>query len=405
MPSFRADLPASEVHASLLESLAELHRAEQCAVLWFSEVQRRKLYRDLGFGSLQHYAREALGFSDAKVYQFLRLTDALEKLPNLREAMASGEIGWTKARTVASIATPRTEARWVQEAKRSSRRQLEQAVRQIKRRAAGLAQGKGDPIIAVKAGGPDSAGNLFDKSGAGGDTDSAGETALAVEADLVADADLAADVPVSLSMRLTALQRARCEALFEKARKQRRDLADCSRAELLLAALEELVAGPVVDPAVAATDSSEFDGADHPECTRVHSTTPYQVIIYKCDECGKVTVPTAGGERRLSRTEAEAVECDARVLEPGKRNRSTIPPAVRRAVLARDGHLCLVPGCRHVLFLEVNHIVPRAAGGSNRPENLKTTCSSCHKLLHEQKLEVAAWRSRKVRPAEQALVE
>jgi len=134
MPSFQADLPANEVHTSLLESIAELHRAEQCAVLWFSEVQRRKLYRDLGFSSLQRYAREAPGFSDGKFYQFLRLTDALAKLPNLREAMATGEIGWTKARTVASVAPPRTEARWVREAKRSSRRQLEQAVQRIKRR-------------------------------------------------------------------------------------------------------------------------------------------------------------------------------------------------------------------------------------------------------------------------------
>jgi len=79
------------------------------------------------------------------------------------------------------------------------------------------------------------------------------------------------------------------------------------------------------------------------------------------------------------------VECDARVLEPGKRNRSTIPPATRRAVLARDGHRCQVPGCRHVLFLEVHHIVPRATGGSNRPENPITACSGCHKLLHENK--------------------
>jgi len=245
-------------------------------VLWFSEVQRRKLYRDLGFGLLQHYAREALGFSQAKVYQFLRLANALEELPNLRQAMATGEIGWTKARTVASVATPRTEARWVREAKRSSRRQLEQAVRQIK-------------------------------------------------------------------------QRARYQALMEKARKQRRDLVGCSREELLLAALEELVAGP----AVAATDSSESNPTDHPECTRVHSSTPYQIVVYKCDECGKATVPTAGGERRLSRAEAEAVECDSRILEPGQRNRSTIPPAVRRAVPTRDGHRCRVPGCRHVLFLEV----------------------------------------------------
>ena len=58
--------------------------------------------------------------------------------------------------------------------------------------------------------------------------------------------------------------------MIEKARKQRRDLAGCSREELLLAALEELVAGPVVDPVVKASASSELEHTDRANCTRVH---------------------------------------------------------------------------------------------------------------------------------------
>jgi hypothetical protein len=42
-----------------------------------------------------------------------------------------------------------------------------------------------------------------------------------------------------------------------------------------------------------------------------------------------------------------------------------MPPAVRRAVLARDQHRCRVPGCTHVTFLDIHHVVPRSEGGSN----------------------------------------
>jgi 5-methylcytosine-specific restriction endonuclease McrA len=70
--------------------------------------------------------------------------------------------------------------------------------------------------------------------------------------------------------------------------------------------------------------------------------------------------------------------------EPGKRNTATIPPAIRRKVLARDRHCCRAPGCGHTKFLEVHHIRSRADGGGNDLENLITLCSACHRLGHEK---------------------
>ena len=99
------NLSAREVHARLQRALADLQRAERNAVLWFAEVMRRELYRDLGYGSIYHYATEALGFSKSKTAQFIRLTLSLEELPVLRQAVAKGEVSWTKAREVATVAT------------------------------------------------------------------------------------------------------------------------------------------------------------------------------------------------------------------------------------------------------------------------------------------------------------
>ncbi|MCI0585839.1 MAG: HNH endonuclease, partial [Planctomycetes bacterium] len=47
---------------------------------------------------------------------------------------------------------------------------------------------------------------------------------------------------------------------------------------------------------------------------------------------------------------------------------------------------CVVPGCTNRLWLEVHHLVPRAAGGSNDAGNLATLCSTHHGLIHEGNL-------------------
>jgi len=95
-------------------------------------------------------------------------------------------------------------------------------------------------------------------------------------------------------------------------------------------------------------------------------------------------VATSRGEQQLSKAALEAALCDAQVLEPGKRNSSTIPPAKRKQALARAKHRCQMPGCNHRHFLEVHHRVPRERGGGNDPDNLVVLCSGCHRLLHER---------------------
>lgn len=52
---------------------------------------------------------------------------------------------------------------------------------------------------------------------------------------------------------------------------------------------------------------------------------------------------------------------------------SSIRPATRRAVLARDDG-CTVDGCCSTYRLEVHHIVPVSGGGTHAPENLATLC-------------------------------
>jgi hypothetical protein len=68
------------------------------------------------------------------------------------------------------------------------------------------------------------------------------------------------------------------------------------------------------------------------------------------------------------------------------RARQSIPPALRRAVLARDRHRCTVPGCTHATFVDVHHLRPRAEGGRNEASNLRVLCSAHHRAAHQGEL-------------------
>jgi hypothetical protein len=126
-------------------------------------------------------------------------------------------------------------------------------------------------------------------------------------------------------------------------------------------------------------------------CTRVQSAPPYQIIIYKCRECDRGKIRARNGDRELSPAALQAAACDSSVLhrnEDGaatasQQNRASVPPGVRRQVLARDHHRCRMRGCGQTRFLEVHHLVPRKAGGKNNLDNLVTLCASCHRLVHE----------------------
>lgn len=365
MSNYQPDLPARDVDRRLREALAELRCAERNVALWFAEVLRRKLYRDLGYGSIQQYAELALGFGPGKTAQFVRLAGALEELPRLRRSLSRGELTWTKARTVAAVATPKTEGDWLAAAKKTTSRGLEATVRAARARTGKAGQSRGQAALILEASKDET--NRTGKPS----EESPREPApiLPVEA---------LSLPRDVHIRFSPEQAARFEAFLEAARKQG---VSGDRAELVLAGLEALVAGggsgaPDPEGRAPAPDSREG------KPTARAAGSPYQVLVQLCPSCAGGSVVTGREPRPLHPRELRAILCDARIRKPGERNRAVIPPRVRRAVMERDGHRCRGAGCRSARFLSVHHLTPRAAGGSNDPENLITLCSACHRAVH-----------------------
>jgi hypothetical protein len=95
----------------------------------------------------------------------------------------------------------------------------------------------------------------------------------------------------------------------------------------------------------------------------------------------------------VSAETSRRIGCDASIIqvledekgEPlsiGRKSR-VIPPAMRRALKARDDG-CRFPGCTHRHFIDGHHIRHRADGGETSMRNLVLLCRFHHRLVHER---------------------
>jgi len=80
--------------------------------------------RVLGFGTLESYAREALGRSGRWAGEVRALARRLAALPALREALVSGALEASKVELVARVASAETDAAWVERARNMTVRAL-----------------------------------------------------------------------------------------------------------------------------------------------------------------------------------------------------------------------------------------------------------------------------------------
>ena len=82
-------------------------------------------------------------------------------------------------------------------------------------------------------------------------------------------------------------------------------------------------------------------------------------------------------------TEAENGE----PLSIGRKSR-VVPKGIERAVRSRDRNTCRFPGCNNTRFVEIHHIEHWANGGETATHQLMLLCSKHHTLLHEGRFRI-----------------
>ncbi|MCP4332024.1 MAG: DUF222 domain-containing protein [Gammaproteobacteria bacterium] len=121
----------------------------------------------------------------------------------------------------------------------------------------------------------------------------------------------------------------------------------------------------------------------------------YQVVVHvaaetlAADEPGRCELDNG---QALALDTVRRIACDGSLLriteddtgnplDIGRKTRA-VPPAMRRALQARDSG-CRFPGCNHRRFVDAHHIRHWAEGGDTSIDNLMLLCRHHHRLVHE----------------------
>jgi hypothetical protein len=133
VPKIEYSLSSREVDRRFRAALRVHQAAENVLAFYLAEIDRRKLWKELGYSSAFHYAKIATGFGDRKIHYLIYIGKKLEELRLLRNAFVDGQISWTKVREIARAATPGTERQWIEFGMKRSCREIREMATEVSR--------------------------------------------------------------------------------------------------------------------------------------------------------------------------------------------------------------------------------------------------------------------------------
>ena len=361
------DAPAPDIE-KLGDEIAELSAHLDAATARLLDLIREFDARDgwnTGFRSCAAWLTWRVGLDRGAARERVRVARALGTLPRLRQALARGELSYSKVRALTRVATPETEERLLKVGRAGTAEHVErivrgwrcvdrkaeaqEATRRHKSRALHVYQDD-DGMVVIR-------GRLEPEVGA---------------------------------LVMKALDAAR-ETLYQRSRSAAADSTAVPPARVPDV--------PAVTPTMAQLQADAL--ALVAETALHHGTDPgtagdrYQVVVHV--DAPALADPDAPGQsvledgahvsaetlRRLACDASRVVmrhDPDGHVTEVGARTR-TIPPALRRVLDHRDKG-CQFPGCA-VRFTQGHHIRHWANGGPTTLSNLASLCRRHHRAVHE----------------------
>ena len=365
---------------------------------WLLCALRSAAHVHLGCGSFAEYIERLFGYRPRTTQEKLRVAEALEGLPRLARALETGALGWCAARELTRVAVAETESAWLEAARGKTLHELEALVAN---RSPGDAPDapapeRSRPRVLRFEVTPETYATFREamlgmRRQAGGPlNDDALLLAMARHV-LAGPGDGRASYQISLHVCGACgagAQSAAGELVPVDAAVV--DMAQCDAqhlGELLPSAVRpsairpQAPARPCESSAHAHVDAESGlprDAAQAPERTNSHDVQAEAGSSQRGD----------AGTRSATHERSDRVHGGAAPGAGVSRAKQTIPPALRRAVLARDRHRCSVPGCTHATFVDVHHIRPRSEGGRHEASNLLTLCSAHHRAAHRGELHI-----------------
>ena len=337
-----------ELEEELVAHAQRINAAEYAFLELVREFDIRQGWKAYQFNNCAEWLNMKCGIVVGTAREKVRVASALFDLPRISRAFASGELSYSKVRSLSRVATPHNEAQLLEYAQQATAEQVQRRCQQMH---------NADRAASTRDVNEIHRGRFLRRS-----VDGSGRMTISIELTEEAGA-----------LVMAALERAMAEADASR---------DASTAEDE-ASFPARQADALVDMARAylAGDSAKTASpADH-----------YQVVVH-VDEAALRAEPVEGARSDLPIESVRRLCCDAGVvvvteddkgnpLDLGRKHR-VVQPALRRALIARDRHCCY-PGCAHTRWLEAHHVMHWIDGGKTNLDNTLLLCSAHHRRLHE----------------------
>jgi uncharacterized protein DUF222/HNH endonuclease len=330
-----AALSRDELEAELATLASHLYAGTCRWLEVVAELDRRGDWAESGRASCAEWLAWRCALTPRAAREHVRVARRLPELALIHAAFARGELSYAKVRALTRVATAENEEELLELARVLTAAQLERAVRAYRRVTAKEARElQEDAYLSV----------FWEDDGS-----------LSIHGRLA---------PEDGALFLRALDAMR-DTLWKQGRgsAEPRPARQASNAEALVAVAEAALANPQ---------------ESRPAGER------YQVVVHVDDAVlshdGEGGCELDDGSALAPET-ARRLGCDASVVRNGRKTRA-IPPALRRALRARDRG-CRFPGCENRRFVDAHHVHHWAHGGPTELDNLVLLCRRHHQLVHE----------------------
>ena len=358
--------PVEHLGEAIAELASRIHAATYELLVMLREFDAKDGWGN-GFLSCAHWLHWRTGIDLGAAREKVRVAKALADLPLLSAALQRGEVSYAKVRAVTRVATPANEAQLLDIAWAGTAAHVERVARAWRRcdRVAAARQADHRHLHRAVTTWVDDDGMLVIRGRLTPEQGAVVRRALEAAADRLFQEARHAAPPDRVVDEVTAEQR---------------------RADALALLAEAAMAG---------------------DLDRGNSGDRYQVVLHvdasanrveavaeayaEIGHDGQAVVEVGDLQVDVSAEASRRIACDAavvlmqhdaqgNVLDVGRKTR-TIPPAIRRALTARDTQ-CQFPGCT-ARRCDAHHLVHWADGGATALDNLALMCRRHHRLVHE----------------------
>ena len=119
------------LHLKIIQSVKEYRKQEAILIDLVLEADFTKLYLELGYSSLFDYLSQGQGISAATVSNLITVARKSVTIPEMKEAIASGDVGLAKLRKISSVINQQNKSEWIEKSKNLSCRALEKEVSKV----------------------------------------------------------------------------------------------------------------------------------------------------------------------------------------------------------------------------------------------------------------------------------